>query len=153
MEANGLISRAADLPSPVLLEPLVDLTRRVWDQGDQFYRWWWWIRYRDGSIRQQYELRGETVFQTLFAKVPHLGVDVIRVLDFYCPTWSETIPVPEGAEVDIVYDCRFDPATGKTERIFNFGYRTSPSAGRYFHIDPRTTPPRFWWDQNRFMVR
>lgn len=174
MDAGGLLKGAPDLPAPAPADPLLDQTRRIWSHRDLFYRFNWIIAYRSGEIRQQYERRGETIFQTLFAKIPHRGISRILVLDLIHPILA--FDVPEEAEADILYDVRFsDPA--KPHRIFVFGFRypcpfcvgsrmigdetcikcrgtgldlTCPPPS-YWHIDPSTEPPRTLWNRSRII--
>lgn len=150
MDAGGLLKGAPALPAPAPAEPLLDLTRRVWSEGDLFYRFNWILQYRSGEIRRQYERKGQTVFQTWFSRIPHHGVARIEILEWDHP--FRGFAIPEDAEVDILYDVTFTPGTGKSDRIFIFGYvRPLPLSPLYFHIDPRFDPPRRWWSPFRFL--
>jgi hypothetical protein len=151
MDAGGLVTRAPNLPTPAPLEPLIDQTRRVWTPCDGIYRFHWALLYRDGTLREQYEQRGETIFQTYFGKIQKIGVARILILDFDHPDFLFAIEVPEDATADILYNCRTTDFV-RTERIFTFGFtRPPPAAPEYLHIDPRTEPPRMWWAPDRIV--
>jgi hypothetical protein len=128
-EAPRLVAPKA--PSALLL----DGSRRVWARGDQLFRFAWELHYRDGSTRTQYEREGDTVFQTLFARIPHEGVREILIEDLAPSGFKLRFLVPEGALADILYNCSIEMPSGKRSRIYTFGWSSSDGlAGRYLHL-------------------
>jgi hypothetical protein len=130
--------------------------------ADQLHPLWWVITYRDGTVRRQYEVRGDRLIQTRFGSLPRTGILNMDIQNG--PPWNCVrqwrIGVPIGAEAEVHLDgaivlnsdvelCRKRKKSGKlimpgAQRIvfhvvrhqtYTFGWTLMQSGvGEYLHV-------------------
>lgn len=93
----------------VLPDGKLDRASRVIDPDkDPVYPLWWILTYRDGTVKRQYEVRGESLIQTRFGLLPRTGILKIEIQNGapwdHIAQWE--INVPLGADAEIHYDGR-----------------------------------------------
>jgi len=131
----------------------VDEARRIVTR-DKIFRYWWELRYRDGDFRNQYEMLGSAIIQTMFGRVDPQGVQKIIVRDaFNMRRVVIDLDVPEGAEAVIILNRSMEADSGVITTIQTFGWRFPGEHKRclYIHLDPRTDPPRVMNSKRRLL--
>jgi len=136
----GALVQEIQRPSRIFECRGLDHTRRLVEPGEELYRLTWELEYHNGEIRRQYEFWGDRIIQTLFARLKHRGIKILRILD--SRGWQPILDlaVPEDAEVDILYDVSLTFCGGQVivQRIYIFGFRGGLQPDHYLHFDPET---------------